>query len=198
MIYNHSYQEKKNYPFITYHHFHFVFGKYICLELPGLCWFFHETWWFSEALELWWTDGSLNLSFFNYPNPTVVWFWKFSNAQNWRWLRDRNTMTKCFLFTHHLLLPSASPIIYITLDLLPSYTLFLSFFNHVHMNSRTPQITQMLLPNGTYLNPCIPTNHRWMLKAFSGPRVSFQNLSYPIMLMTHKVHVSFTCKKYVK
>jgi hypothetical protein len=49
--------------------FSFLLGKYICLKLPGLCWFFHETRWFSETLEIWWTNRFFESDFFQLPKP---------------------------------------------------------------------------------------------------------------------------------
>jgi hypothetical protein len=66
--------------------------SYYHLKSPGLCWFFHETWWFFEVLEIPRTGRFLNLIFFfqipkssnslilktfKYPELTVLCFWIF-------------------------------------------------------------------------------------------------------------------------
>ncbi len=92
MIYNHGYQRIKYQNFIYNHGSQIFWTKsYYYLKSPGLCWFFHETWWFFEVSEIPRTSRFLNLIFFSntqiqnslilktfkYPELTVLCFWIF-------------------------------------------------------------------------------------------------------------------------
>lgn len=108
---NHTIIFKNQIPrYYVYNHSSYFFERIKCppKNLSGLCWFFHETWWFFEIFELFKTSGSLNLNRFQIPRPdgffimnffskdpkmTVLWFWIFFKYLKLMSIKQKNQNT---------------------------------------------------------------------------------------------------------